>query len=271
MPDTSLTAEPSTTTRSSARTTAAASSVKNEPRKLHFVLQGKGGVGKTFISLLLAQAIAAKGEPVICVDTDPVNASLSSLSTMDPERVSIFEGKKVDTRALDLFVERLLSGDTHFVVDNGAASFVPMSQYLLENDVVGMMVGDGRQPVLHTVITGGPAMLDTVKGLTSLVEDFPPSVRLVVWLNEFFGPIINAQGKSFEEMPVYTSSKDRIFALVRLPMVSEEASSDLRDMIAKRLTFHQALARENTSILRVQKSRLFKFREAVWPEIARVI
>ncbi len=82
------------------------------PRKLHFVLQGKGGVGKTFISLLLAQAIAAKGEPVICVDTDPVNASLSSLSTMDPERVSIFEGKKVDTRALDLFVERLLSAGT---------------------------------------------------------------------------------------------------------------------------------------------------------------
>ncbi len=58
---------------------------------------------------------------------------------------------------------------------------------------------------------------------------------------------------------------------MRLPWVSEEASSDLRDMIAKRLTFDQALARENTSILRVQKSRLFKFREAVWPEIARVI
>ena len=56
----------------------------------------------------------ARVEPVICVDTDPVNASLSSLSTMDPERVSIFQGKKVDTRALDLFVERLLSEDSAF-------------------------------------------------------------------------------------------------------------------------------------------------------------
>jgi len=271
MPDTNLPAEASATTRSNARTTAAVSSAKTDPRKLHFVLQGKGGVGKTFVSLLLAQAIAAKGEPLICVDTDPVNASFSSLSTLDPERVSIFDGKKVDIRALDQFVERLLGTDAHFVVDNGAASFVPMSQYLLENDVVGMMLDEGRQPVLHTVITGGPAMLDTVKGLTALVEDFPPSARLVVWLNEFFGPIVNAQGKSFQELPVYTASKERIFTLVHLPWVSEEVSTDLRDMIGRRLTFEQALARDNTSILRVQKSRLFKYRQRIWPAIEGVI
>ncbi|MEA2772910.1 MAG: hypothetical protein QOD93_5872 [Acetobacteraceae bacterium] len=271
MPDTTPPAAASTTTRSNVRTTAAVSSAKSEQRKLHFVLQGKGGVGKTFVSLLLAQAIAGRGEPVTCIDTDPVNASLSSLSSMNPERVSIFQGKKVDTRALDLFVERLLSDDSHFVVDNGASSFVPVSQYLLENDVVGMMLDEGRQPVIHTVVTGGPAMLDTIKGLTSLLSDFPASVRLVVWLNEFFGPIVNAQGKPFEDLPAYSDSKERISALVRLPMVSEESTYDLRDMMAKRMTFDQALARDNTGILRVQKSRLFRFKEAVWPAIERVI
>src|SRR6185437_573168 len=74
------------------------------------------------------------------------------------------------------------------------------------------------------------------------------------------GRSFNAQGKPFEEMPAYIDNKDRIFALVHLPMVSEEASADLRNMIAKRLTFDQALARENTRILRVQKSRLFRFK-----------
>ena len=235
------------------------------------MLQGKGGVGKTFVSLLLAQAIAGRGQRVICVDTDPVNASLSSLSSMNPERVTIFQGKKVDTGALDLFVERLLSEDSDFVVDNGASSFVPVSHYLLENDVISMMLEEERQPVIHTVVTGGPAMLDTVKGLTSLLADFPASVRLVVWLNEFFGPIVNAQGRPFEDLPAYSDSKERIYALVRLPMVREESTSDLRDMMTKRMTFDQALARDNTSILRVQKSRLFKFREAVWPAIERVI
>ena len=271
MPDSRPPAEPSTTTRSSARTTAAASSARTDGRKLHFVLQGKGGVGKTFVSLLLAQAIAGKGQPITCIDTDPVNASFASLSPTNPERVSIFAGKKVDTASLDQFVERLLSEDTHFVVDNGASSFVPLSRYLLENDVVDMMLEAERQPVIHTVVTGGPAMLDTVKGLSSLLEDFPPTVRLVVWLNTFFGPIINVNGKPFEELPAYLDSKHRIFALVRIPVVSEEATADLRDMITRRLTFEQALARENTSILRVQKSRLFKFREQVWPAIAPVI
>lgn len=240
------------------------------PRKLHFVLQGKGGVGKTVVALLLSQYIAETGEPVTCVDADPVNASFASLSPMTPEHVSIFAGKKVDTGSLDLFTEKLLTADTHFVVDNGAASFVPVSRYLIENDIATMMVDAGRQPVVHTVITGGPTMLDTMKGLASIVADFPPTVRIVVWLNEFFGPIVNANGRPFEELPAYTESKARIFALVHLHAPSEEATHDLRDMFARRLSFAQALAPENTTILRVQKSRLFRFKQAIWPEIERV-
>jgi CobQ/CobB/MinD/ParA nucleotide binding domain len=240
-------------------------------RKLHFVLQGKGGVGKTLAALMLAQAIDEKGEPVSCIDTDPVNASLSSLSTMNPERVSVFAGKKVDTRALDLFTERLLTEDTHFVIDNGASSFVPVSQYLIENDIAGMMVEEGREPIVHCVVTGGTGMLDTMKGLSSILEDFPSHVRIVVWLNEFFGPIANAQGRVFEELPIYRDNQERISALVRLPQLSEEATSDMQDMIAKKLTFAAALARENTSILRVQKSRLFKVKQQLWPQIEAVI
>jgi len=271
MPDTAL-PEPSTTIRSKGRTIAGDSSGKTETaRKLHFVLQGKGGVGKTVVALLLSQFIEEKGEPVICVDTDPVNASLSSLSSMNPERVSIFAGKKVDTRALDLFTEKLLTADAHFVVDNGASSFVPVSRYLIENDVAAMMTEEGRQPVVHVVVTGGPGMLDTMKGLASIVQDFPPSVRIVVWLNEFFGPIVNANGKPFEELPAYTDNRERIFALVRLAALSEEATSDLRDMLSKRLTFTRALAPDNTNILRVQKSRLFRVKQAVWPQIELVV
>jgi hypothetical protein len=271
MPDIAL-PEPSPTIRSKGRTIAGDSSGKTETaRKLHFVLQGKGGVGKTVVALLLSQCIEEKGEPVICVDTDPVNASLSSLSSMNPERVAIFAGKKVDTRALDLFTEKLLTEDAHFVVDNGASSFVPVSQYLIENDVAAIIAEAGRQPVVHVVVTGGPGMLDTMKGLASIVQDFPPSVRIVVWLNEYFGPIVNANGKPFEELPAYIDNRGRIFALVRLAALSEEATADLRDMFSRRLTFAQALAPDNTNILRVQKSRLFRVKQALWPQIELVV
>lgn len=274
MPDTNQ-PEASSTTRSKGRTTASASSENDAPagapRKLHFVLQGKGGVGKTFAALLLAQCIQERGEPLTLVDTDPVNASLSTLSGTETERVSIFVGKKVDTRALDLFTERLADEDANFVIDNGASSFVPVSHYLLENDVVGILEEAGRQVVVHTVVTGGPAMLDTVKGFATIMESFPPSVSVVLWLNEYFGPIINTHGQPFEELPAYTQHRDRIFAVVRLAALSEEAASDLQDMVGKRLSFAQALAPGNAQLLRVQKSRLFKVKQALWPQIERVI
>jgi cellulose biosynthesis protein BcsQ len=85
---------------------------------------------KTMAALLLSQVIADKGEPVMCIDTDPVNASFSNLSSLPSDRVSIFNGNKVDTKALDVFSERLLTEDAHFVIDNGASSFVPVSHYL---------------------------------------------------------------------------------------------------------------------------------------------
>jgi hypothetical protein len=92
-----------------------------------------------------------------------------------------------------------------------------------------------------------------------------------VWLNEYLGPIVNASGKLFEELPAYIENRERIFALVRLAALSEEATADLRDMFSKRLTFTQALAPSNADILRVQKSRLFRVRQALWPQIERVI
>jgi hypothetical protein len=273
MPDTNPPpAAPSTTMGSKGRTTGAVSLGKTDAaRKLHFVLQGKGGVGKTMAALLLSQVLAEKGEPVTCIDTDPVNSSLANLSSLPVDRISIFNGNKVDTRALDVFTERLVTEDTNFVIDNGASSFVPVSRYLIENDVSGMLVEEGRLPVVHVVITGGPGILDTIKGLASIVEDFPPSVRIVVWLNEFFGPVVNAAGKAFEDLPVYTDNRDRIFAIVKLPQFSEEATSDLRDMISKRMTFAQALEKDNTAILRMQKSRLFKMKHVLWPQIEAVI
>jgi CO dehydrogenase nickel-insertion accessory protein CooC1 len=42
------------------------------------ILQGKGGVGKSFIAALLAQYLQEKGVAVRCFDADPVNSTLAS-------------------------------------------------------------------------------------------------------------------------------------------------------------------------------------------------
>ena len=51
--------------------------------KIHMVLQGKGGVGKSFIATVIAQYKISKGQQPQCIDTDPV---LSLIHISEPTR-----------------------------------------------------------------------------------------------------------------------------------------------------------------------------------------
>jgi CobQ/CobB/MinD/ParA nucleotide binding domain len=251
MPDASL-PEPSTTTRSKGRATtndsSAPASVESLAlRKVHFVLQGKGGVGKTFVASLLAQFYQEKGAALVCLDTDPVNGSFSAIRALAAKHVSLLAGDRIDVDALDELVERVMTEDAHFVIDNGAASFVPLSRYLVEHDIAGLIAGDGlsvgsgKRVVVHTILTGGPAMLDTAKALEAVIEQFPPSVDLVVWLNEFFGPVVTDAGEGFEHTPLYQQNRARITGLMRLERLNPDTfGRNLRDMLARQMTFGEA-------------------------------
>jgi MinD-like ATPase involved in chromosome partitioning or flagellar assembly len=45
--------------------------------QVHLVLQGKGGVGKSFVSAVLGQYFHARKGALHCFDTDPVNATFA--------------------------------------------------------------------------------------------------------------------------------------------------------------------------------------------------
>ena len=51
--------------------------------KIHMVLQGKGGVGKSFIAALMAQFLQDRGRDPVCIDTDPVNATFAGYFNVD--------------------------------------------------------------------------------------------------------------------------------------------------------------------------------------------
>lgn len=239
--------------------------------RAHFVLQGKGGVGKTLVALLLAQCIAETGDPLTCLDLDPVNASLTALSPFASERVAIFAGRKVDGAALDRFAERIIGTPENFVIDNGAAGFVPMCNFLLANGIAELMAEHRRSMVIHVPVTGGSGMVDCAKGLAYAVEQFPHPVQIVPWINEVFGPVQNKDGRPLIEMPVYLDNRDRMPAVVTLPELDEQATADLREMIERRLTFADAIRPDNPTMLLLQRSRLSRLRATLWPQIARVL
>lgn len=220
--------------------------------QIHLTLQGKGGVGKSLISYLLAQYIKSKDIKTLCFDTDPVNQTFQSYKSLDVEHIELLEGSKVNERNFDLLMEKILTNNANFIVDNGASSFVPLSNYIIENDVISMMQENGYQMIIHVVITGGQASLDTLNGFNSLAKQ-TRGANIVVWLNEYFGEV-NVDGKSFTEMKAYTSNKDKVLGLVKLTKRNPDTfGKDIDQMITSRLTFDEAINSPNFPLMAKQR------------------
>ena len=103
--------------------------------KIHMVLQGKGGVGKSMIAATIAQYKAGKGQKPLCIDTDPVNATFEGYKALNVRRLNIMDGDEINTRNFDALVEMIASAEGDVIIDNGASSFVPLSHYLISNQV----------------------------------------------------------------------------------------------------------------------------------------
>lgn len=225
---------------------------------IHMVLQGKGGVGKSFVAALLAQYMELKGHKPLCIDTDPVNATFHGYKALKAQRLQIMDGDEINPRNFDALVELIAPSQEDAIIDNGASSFVPLAHYLLSNQVPALLQDLGHELVLHTLVTGGQALLDTVNGFAQLVTQFPKGTRFVVWLNPFWGPIEH-EGKNFVELKAYRDNKDRVSAVIQIPQLKEQTyGRDLSDMLQKRLTFNEALAMNSLSLMTRQRLKIVR-------------
>lgn len=226
--------------------------------KIHLVLQGKGGVGKSVIAALIAQYKASKGQLPLCIDTDPVNATFEGYKSLNVSRLNILVDDEINTRKFDELIELIATSENDIIIDNGASSFVPLSHYLISNEVPALLQEMGHEMVIHTVIAGSQSLLDTINGFSQLATQFPAEALFVVWLNPYWGAIEHG-GKRFEQMKAYTNNKDRVTAIVELPKLKEETyGKDFSDMLENRKTFDEALNDENLSIMSRQRIKIVK-------------
>ena len=226
--------------------------------KIHMILQGKGGVGKSVIAALLAQYKASKGHQTLCLDTDPVNATFHSYQALNVQQIALMENDEIVPRRFDALVEIMAPSAHDVIIDNGASAFVPLTHYLISNHVPVLLADMGHELVLHTVVTGGQALLDTVNGFRQLASQFPAEALFVVWLNPYWGPIVH-QGTPFEELKVYLDRRSRVAAIVHLPALKEATfGRDLSDMLQARLTFDEALAAPALTIMTRQRLKIVR-------------
>ena len=227
---------------------------------INMILQGKGGVGKSLIASILTQYFLESGKEVCCVDTDPVNATFAGYKNFNVTALDIMEDNDIDPRRFDALVELMMAlpDESEMVIDNGAATFVPLASYLADNNVLELLYESGHQVTLHTVVTGGQALPDTLNGLNSLLKTF--QVPIYVWLNSFFGQI-SMNGKSFEDFKVYQNNAHRLAALVRIPQKKKETfGRDLESLLTDKISFQEA-QESNLPIMTRQRLKM------IWREI----
>lgn len=229
----------------------------SDSTSIHISLQGKGGVGKSLISSILSQYLLSKGENVRAIDADPVNQTLAEYRGLGVSRLNLLKDGSVDQREFDLLIERFLTENGTFVVDTGASTFIPLWHYILENQALEYLREKGKHVFIHSVITGGQSLNDTLSGFEQLAETTQEK-NLVVWLNEYFGPVVQ-DGVPFREMEVCKKHASRVHGSVAIVRrTADTFGRDVEQMISQKMTFEEALNGSGFTIMAKQRLRVIQ-------------
>lgn len=227
---------------------------------IHLILQGKGGVGKSLVAAVLAQYLSAHKTAVgtlLCADTDPVNDTFARYAAFNAQRIKILNvDNNVDARAFDGLIETVLAHEGDCVIDNGASTFIPLSSYLKENNVVELLQESGKKVYIHAVLTGGQAMDDTINGLNILLTS--QAAPVVVWENEFFGEV-SRDGRRFIDSKLYEKNKNRIAGIVTLHKRNGDTfGKDMELLVSNKLTFGEAMESPIFSLMPRQRLKIIQ-------------
>jgi hypothetical protein len=224
---------------------------------VHFILQGKGGIGKTLVSTILAQWMAGQDErPLRCFDTDQENPTFSRYKAMNVRHVPVMtDTRTIDPKRFDALMIDLLEDEGNCVVDNGANTFSPLMAYLLENDCFAMLREAGRKVYIHVIVGGGDTLHDTATGFTTTAK--ATDVPLVLWENQHFGLLQSASGKQFTESQTYAEYAARVAGRVILSARNADTfGADIKKMNIARLTLDEVRASDKFNVMEKQRIKV---------------
>jgi len=224
---------------------------------VHFILQGKGGIGKTLVSTILAQWMAGQDtQPLRCYDTDQENPTFSRYKAMHVRHVPVMtDTRTIDPKRFDTLMIDLLEEEGNCVIDNGANTFSPLMAYLLENDCFDMLKESGRKVYIHVIVGGGDTLHDTATGFTTTAK--ATNVPLVLWENQHFGLLQSASGKQFTESMTYSEHAARVAGRVVLSQRNADTfGADIKKMNIARLTMEEVRASDKFNVMEKQRIKV---------------
>jgi hypothetical protein len=215
----------------------------NLANTVHVFMQSKGGSGKTFGALFLAQYLESKGNEIACFDTDPSNKTFSRFKSLHVNEVSLLEGRRIVENNNDTMLDDILKLKNQIVIiDTGSSNFHVTTSYFLENDVFNLLNAHGKKVVLHIPINGGTGTTDTVESLVSIYDQFKSlNFDIVVWQNDVHGVI------ALKEFQIYSELMDsgKLLGIVDIRVSFDEHGVSRQD------SFGSDLRRFMTSFLTI--------------------
>ncbi len=218
----------------------------------HFVLQGKGGIGKTFVSSLLGQWIDETAPSTLeGYDADQENATFAAYKGLNVKEIDVMKpDRTIDRKMFDAMLLKIFDSRNNVVVDTGANTFSPLMSYLMENNFLQLLAESGKNVYIHTIIGGGDNLKDTTAGFVSLARQ--TSCPMVVWLNEnaAWGDTGN-----FVESDTFAKNSDNLRGIILLQgRNSDTFGDDIRRMNKERMTLKEIMQSDKFNML--ERSRL---------------
>lgn len=241
--------------------------------KIHFILQGKGGIGKSMISATLAQYIQSKGGKAKCYDLDQENPTFSQYKALNVTHINVMDADRlVDPKKFDGLMGELLELENEeVVIDTGANTFSNLLAYLLENEVFQMLEDAGQKVFVHSIVGGGDNLRDTTIGFDSVAKGMQ-SENVVLWLNEHFGPVTSdgtPSGAPFVETKVFKAHADKIRGGIYLRKKNDKTfGDDVRRMNVKRLTIDEIESSPDFAVM--ERSRLKRLFSETFAQLNQV-
>lgn len=226
---------------------------------INLVLQAKNDVGKTYIASILAEYFQAKGQEFRAYDADKSENSFAKFDGLKVESVELLE-KNSATFQMEFgkFFDMVIAKNEDAVIDTGADIFEPLVQHFVKNGNDNLIAEYTTKIIVHTVIAGGDRLDDTINGLVTLCNKLPLTVKIVVWLNEYFGPI-EVAGKPFEEFKIYENNQEKILGIINIrDLDSDLFKADLLKKNALKLTFEEGIKSEEFYILSKQRLKMIQ-------------
>lgn len=238
-------------------------------RTINIIAQGKGGVGKTFISTQIAQFYSDSDKETLNIDTDPVNSTFASFKKLEVNHIDLLEDNNINPRKFDEMMELIFNCETDVVIDNGASSFIPLLAYFIENNVFEIFKDTGADINFHTIIMGGQSLQDTLNGLDQISSRIPEYVNLIVWLNEYNGKI-SLDGKEFQDFKIYKKHEDRIQQIIIVEQRTRETfGEDIKKMLESKKTYSEILNDSDFGIM--QRQRIKTVQKGIYDQLRQFL